>query len=188
MARPLPGLIEVAKNADKRCAFFTNWEELRDLSRPGGLHLSIMLNESYNLEDGDRLVTDAALPHLGALDFSFVYLGAVDSSGHFYGWMSDEYLQQVERADRELGRIAAVLPSDAVLIVQADHGGHDRFHGTDMPEDMTIPWMMMGAGIRKGHAIQRAVSLLDTTPTIAHLLDLKPPREWEGASMDEAWE
>lgn len=187
MARPLPGLIEIAKDGDKRCAFFTNWEELRDLSRPGGLHLSIMMNESYNVDDGDRMVTDAALPHLGAMDFSFVYLGTVDSAGHFYGWMSDEYLQQVERADAELGRIAAALPADAVLIVQADHGGHDRFHGTDMSEDMTIPWMMMGEGIRRGHAIQRNVSLLDTAPTIARLLELKTPREWEGSPVDEAW-
>ncbi len=186
MARPLPGLIEVAKDADKRCAFFTNWEELRDLNRPGGLFMSFMINESYNLDDGDRLVTDAALPHLGAMDFSFVYLGTVDSAGHFYGWMSDEYLRQVERADAELGRIVAALPSDAALIVQADHGGHDRFHGTDMPEDMTIPWLIYGNGIRKGHAIQRAVSLLDTAPTVAKLLDLKTPREWEGASVDEA--
>jgi arylsulfatase A-like enzyme len=57
-----------------------------------------------------------------------------------------------------------------------------------MPEDMTIPWIIYGQGIRKGHAIQRAVSLLDTAPTIARLLDLKTPREWEGTSVDEAIE
>jgi arylsulfatase A-like enzyme len=187
MARPLPGLVEAAKDADKRCAFFTNWEELRDLSRPGGLYLSTLINDSYNLDAGDRMVTDAALPHLGAMDFSFVYLGTVDSAGHFYTWMSDEYLRQVERADAELGRIVAALPTDAVLIVQADHGGHDRFHGTDAPEDMTIPWMMMGAGVRQGCEIQRPVSLLDTAPTVARVLGIRTPREWEGTSVDEAF-
>jgi predicted AlkP superfamily pyrophosphatase or phosphodiesterase len=186
MARPLPGLIEAAYMADKRCGFFMNWEELRDLSRPGGLQMSMIFNESYNLTDGDRIVTDAALPHLGALDFSFVYLGTVDSSGHFFGWMEDGYLQQVARADEQLGRIVAALPSDAVLIVQADHGGHDRFHGTDAPEDMTIPWLMYGAGVREGYVIERAVSLLDTAPTIAHLLGVKLPREWEGTPVAEA--
>src|SRR6187397_1910036 len=33
MARPLPGLVEVARAAGKRTAFFYNWEELRDLAR-----------------------------------------------------------------------------------------------------------------------------------------------------------
>jgi predicted AlkP superfamily pyrophosphatase or phosphodiesterase len=188
MARPLPGLIEVAKDADKRCAFFTNWEELRDLSRPGGLYYSYMINESYNLEHGDRLVAEAAAPHLAEFDFTFVYLGTVDSAGHFFTWMSDEYLQQVARADAELAKLVAALPDDGVLIVQADHGGHERTHGTDAPEDMTIPWMMIGAGVKQGYAIQRPVSLLDTAPTIARLLGLKPPREWEGTSVDEGFE
>ncbi|MDX2138693.1 MAG: alkaline phosphatase family protein, partial [Chloroflexota bacterium] len=129
-----------------------------------------------------------ALPHLGALDFSFVYLGTVDSAGHFFGWMSDEYLLQVRRADAELGRIAAALPEDAVLIVHADHGGHERNHGTDAPEDMTIPWMMMGHGVRAGYRIERAVSLLDTAPTVAHLLGLKTPAEWEGTPVTDALE
>ncbi|MDX2138508.1 MAG: alkaline phosphatase family protein [Chloroflexota bacterium] len=187
MARPLPGLIEVAKDADKRCAFFTNWEELRDLSRPGGLYYSYMINESYNLEHGDRLVADAAAPHLAEFDFTFVYLGTVDSAGHFFTWMSDEYLQQVARADAELAKLVAALPEDGVLIVQADHGGHERTHGTDAPEDMTIPWMIMGAGVKQGYEIQRPVSLLDTAPTIARLLGLQTPREWEGTSVDEAF-
>jgi arylsulfatase A-like enzyme len=52
---------------------------------------------------------------------------------------------------------------------------------------MTIPWMMLGAGVKRGYAIQRAVSLLDTAPTIARLLGLKPPREWEGTSVDEGF-
>jgi predicted AlkP superfamily pyrophosphatase or phosphodiesterase len=187
MARPIKGLVEVAKEADKRCAFFTNWEELRDLSRPGGLQTSFMTNSSYDDETGDVLVTDAALPHLAQHDFSFVYLGTVDSVGHFYTWMSPQYLRQVERADAQLARIVTALPEDAVLIVQADHGGHDRNHGTDSPEDMTIPWLIMGAGVRAGHEITRPVSLLDTAPTIARVLGLKAPAEWEGSSVDEAF-
>lgn len=35
LARPLPGLFEVAKIAGKRCASIYNWEELRDIGRPG---------------------------------------------------------------------------------------------------------------------------------------------------------
>lgn len=187
MARPIKGLMEAAHDADKRCAFFINWEELRDLSRPGSLQHLYMTNTSYDIERGDTVIADYAAQHLHEYDFSFVYLGTVDSAGHFFTWMSAEYLAQVERADAELAKIVAALPDDAVLIVHADHGGHDRDHGTDSPEDMTIPWLIMGAGVRAGHVIERAVSLLDTAPTIARLLALKVPSEWEGSSVDEAF-
>jgi predicted AlkP superfamily pyrophosphatase or phosphodiesterase len=187
MARPVRGLVEVANYQDKRCAFFTNWEELRDISRPGSLTLSFMANTAYDLDHGDRIVTDVAVRHLADHDFSFIYLGTVDSAGHFFGWMSDGYLQQVERADAELARIVDALPADSALIVHSDHGGHDRFHGTDLPEDMTIPWMIMGAGIKQGHTIISEVTLLDTAPTAAHLLGLRVPKEWEGACVDEAF-
>jgi predicted AlkP superfamily pyrophosphatase or phosphodiesterase len=187
MARPVKGLIEVAKEADKRCAFFTNWEELRDLSRPGGLAFSYFINESYNLEHGDRLVADMAAQHIAHYDFSFVYLGTVDSAGHFFTWMSPEYIAQIERVDAELAKVVAALPEDHIIIVHADHGGHDRDHGTDAPEDMTIPWMIAGTGIKPGYTIQRPVSLLDTAPTVARILNLRPPTDWEGTSVDEAF-
>lgn len=35
MARPLPGLVDVARAAGRKCAFFYNRQPLRNLSRPG---------------------------------------------------------------------------------------------------------------------------------------------------------
>jgi hypothetical protein len=81
--------------------------------------------------------------------------------------------------------LARSLPSDYTAIVHSDHGGHDRNHGTDLEEDMTIPWMAVGPAIKKGHTIQSQVSLLDTAPTIAKLLELKPHRDWEGKCVEE---
>ena len=84
MARPLPGLFDIASAAGKRCAFFYNWEQLRDLGRPGSLHMSFFRNTSYQ-PDGDQIIVEAAAEHLadGGYDFAFVYLGTVDSSGHY---------------------------------------------------------------------------------------------------------
>ncbi len=111
----------------------------------------------------------------------------VDTAGHVYGWMSDGYLQQVADTDRLVGQLLdAVLP-DSTVIIHADHGGHDRNHGTDAPEDMTIPWMIGGAGVRAGYQIERAVSLLDTAPTIAHILGITPPAAWEGSAVTEVF-
>jgi predicted AlkP superfamily pyrophosphatase or phosphodiesterase len=183
--RPIPGLVERLSQADKRCAFFTNWEELRDLSRPGSLALSWFANESYNLADGDRLVVEAALPYVQrqAFDFTFVYLGTVDSAGHAFGWMSEGYLKQVALVDAQLGRLIEVLPAETTLIVHADHGGHERTHGTELPEDMTIPYFLMGPGIPAERQLEADVSLLDTAPTVAAVLGVSAWREWEGKSL-----
>lgn len=188
--RPIPGLIEAAENEDKTCAFVYGWEELRDLSKPGMLAYSWYGRAGYNIYEGDRMVLDHALPLVreARFDFTFVYLGTIDTAGHLFGWMSAEYLEQVKRVDDYLGELVAALPADTVLLAQADHGGHDRVHGTELPEDMTIPWVLYGAGIRRGHKINRAVSLLDTAPTIAHLMGIKLPREWEGTPVIEALE
>lgn len=190
MARPLPGLVELAKAHDKRAAMVYNWEPLRDLSRPENLDLAWFRNAAYQA-DGDDLVTDATLaafaPTAGGWpDFAFIYLGTVDTAGHYYGWMSEGYLRQAERVDGCLARLLAALPEDAHVLVQADHGGHDRNHGTEAPEDMTIPWLVAGPRIREGHAIARAVSLLDTAPMLAALLEIPAHREWEGSVVEEA--
>ncbi|MBK8024859.1 MAG: alkaline phosphatase [Chloroflexi bacterium] len=188
MARPITGLFDAANDAGKQCASIYNWEELRDLSRPGSLQYSFHARTSYDLADGDRVVTDDAVPRIAsrAFDFMFVYLGTIDSAGHLYGWMTDGYLNQVRLVDGYVGELLNALPDDAVMIVHADHGGHERNHGTEAPEDMTIPWIITGKGVKAGHVIQRPVSLLDTAPTVARLLDFTPPRDWEGTPVDEA--
>jgi predicted AlkP superfamily pyrophosphatase or phosphodiesterase len=186
MARPLPGLVDLLGNSARSSAFFYNWEPLRDLNRPGSLSFSHFRNAAYQPDGDDSLATEAAqrIP-LERWDFVFLYMGTVDSIGHLFGWMSPEYLAQLERVDGLLGRVLGSLPPDYAVIVHSDHGGHDRNHGTDSPEDMTIPWFAAGPGIRAGHAIQAPVSLLDTAPTLARILGLPPHGQWEGRAVDE---
>ena len=187
MARPVPGLIEQAKGAGKQCAFFYNWEQLRDLSRPGNLDYAFYHSGADRNPAVDQTIADAAIDHIQTQqpDFAFVYFGTVDEAGHAYGWMSEGYLSQLSRVDQALATLLSALPPDATLLLQSDHGGHDRSHGTEMPEDMTIPWLVSGPGIRQGHAIQTPVSLLDTAPTLAHLLQIPAHHIWEGQVIEE---
>ena len=186
MARPLPGLFDLARAAGKRTGFFYNWEQLRDIGRPGSLDIAYFRNTSHQ-PDGDTITAGevARVFAAGLPDFTFVYFGTVDTAGHHYGWMSDGYLGQLETVDAALGTVLGALPSDAVVVLQSDHGGHERNHGTDLPEDLTIPWMAAGPGIRPGYTIDAPVSLLDTAPTIARLLGLAPHHEWEGRCVEE---
>lgn len=188
MARPVTGLLDLAKGAGKRSAAIYNWEPLRNLGRPNSLDAVHYRECSYDMA-GDDWVTAAAIAHLTtyATDFAFVYYGTIDVAGHDHEWMSAAYLQQVARVDECLGKLLAALPESVHLIVQADHGGHDRGHGTELPEDMTIPWLIAGPQIRPGHRLAAPVSLLDTAPTLARLLNLQPPRDWEGHCVDEAF-
>lgn len=190
MARPLPGLVDQAKAADRRTAFFHNWEPLRNLNAPGSLNFSYYRDNGYTDPDGDKVIAEEAVDYIisDRPDFAFVYFGTVDVYGHAYGWMSVEYLAQVARVDGALGVLLAGLPADSTILLQADHGGHDRTHGTEMPEDMTIPWMIAGPGIKRGHEIQSDVSLLETTPTLARILDISPHRDWEGRCVTEVFE
>ena len=186
MARPLPGLVEQAKAAGLRCAFFYNWEPLRNLSLPGQLALS-HFQDSARTESGDQILAEETARYISQKppDFTFVYFGTVDETGHKYGWMSDRYLTQLEKVDSALALVLDALPADSTVLVQSDHGGHDRSHGTDSEEDMTIPWLIAGPGIRQNYRIDGPVSLLDSAPTLAHVMGVTPHSAWEGRCVDE---
>ena len=118
-------------------------------------------------------------------DLAFVYFGTLDAAGHRYGFMSDGYLAQLRRVDGALGALLRALPGDATVLLTSDHGGHDRIHGTDAPEDMTVPWVIAGPGVRRGYEIAAQVSLLDIAPTLARVLGIRPHPDWEGRCAEE---
>lgn len=188
LARPLPGLIDIAHAAGLRTAAVYNWEPLRDLSRPLSLDYSVCRHDCDTNPQSDEAVAEEAVRLLTRErpDFAFVYFGVLDTIGHRHGFMSGEYLAQLTRTDLALGRVLDAVP-DATVLLTSDHGGHGRGHGTDLPEDMTVPWVVDGPEIRRGVGIQAPVSLLDTAPTLAHVLGLRPAREWEGRVVDEAF-
>lgn len=183
-----PGLFEVIRHGGLRASMLYNWAPLRAMAQADSLYYSWFL-DSLRHEDGDERVTDAAVQHLvkDEPDFAFVYLGTVDIAGHDHGFMSDRYLRQVERVDGCVGRLVAEHPARGHVLLHSDHGGHDWTHGTEEPEDMTIPWLITGPGVRAGHSLATEVSLLDTAPTVAHLLALSTPAEWEGTPVHEAF-
>ncbi len=183
--RPVKGLCEVLADNGKKSAFFYNWNELRDLSRPGSLTFSFFCKgRDIGYEKANRIVTDAAIDYLGNnyTDFAFLYLGWVDESGHKYGWMSDEYMEAVDKSWAEIERIIETLPNDYTVLITADHGGHDRIHGTDMPEDMTIPLLILGKDFECGKKLENA-NIKDIAPTVVKLLGVNSDTDWEGKSL-----
>lgn len=183
--RPINGLCEVLKKFGKKSAFFYNWEELRDLSRPQSLCYSYFCNQyDFGYAESNERVAQAAADYLADndTDFTFVYLGETDEVGHESGWMSEDYINAVRHSWTLIEKIEAVLSDDDVLIVTADHGGHERTHGHDVPEDMTIPIIIHGRGFAAGTQLENA-SIKDLAPTVAALLGAQPDAAWEGKAL-----
>lgn len=183
--RPIQGLCEVLLQNKKKSAFFYNWEELRDLSRPNSLTFSYFCKgRDIGYDKANDIVTNAAIDYLtnNYTDFAFLYLGYTDAAGHGYGWLSDEYMKAVVNSWENIGRVLNALPEDYTVIITADHGGHDRIHGTEMSEDMTIPIIVYGKGFKDGDTLENA-SIKDIAPTVAKLLGVEPDEEWEGKSL-----
>lgn len=182
--RPVKGICEVLRNAGKKCAVFYNWEELKDLSRPDSLTYSTYVSgHIYGYEEANRRVSELAKQYIStdSPDFVFVYLGLVDSAGHNYGWMSDKYMEAVSQSFECIENLCENLSDDYLVIITADHGGHDRTHGSDMPEDMTIPVMLMNPSIEKG--VCGGGSIIDIAPTVCKVTGVEPDGDWEGTPL-----
>ena len=94
-------------------------------------------------------------------------------------------MEQITVADRAIGLLLKQLDEANLLdryfiLVQSDHGGHGKTHGTDLPEDLTIPWIASGASIGQPGEIKGPVRIIDTAPMLAHVLDLPLSEEWAG--------
>jgi arylsulfatase A-like enzyme len=105
--------------------------------------------------------------------------------------MSYKQLKQYGRDDESFGYILETLKEmglyeSTLIIVTADHGGHDTTHGTDMLEDMTIPWIISGLGIQS-RQLTTQVHTTDTAATVAFALGLPIPPEWDGVPVFEAF-
>ena len=143
------------------------------------------LIDAYAEENTDAALTDCAIRLIQAREPDFVYLYMVetdDKGGHDHGWMTPEYLKQLANAVGCVQKVFEAAKERYHILVTADHGGHDRTHGTDSPEDMTIPMFFWGKGFEGGRQLQN-LTLLDITPTIADLMGLPMVREWEGKSV-----
>lgn len=183
--RPIPGLCEQMRLHGKTSGFFYNWEELRDLSRPGSLAVSMFVSgHAHTYEIANRKVTDAAIAAIreDGPDFVFLYLGLTDAAGHNKGWMGPEYLDAVRQSWDCIERAVRALPDDYTVIVTADHGGHDRTHGSDCEEDMRIPILCRGRAFASGGRLADA-GIKDIAPTVTALLGVPAAQEWEGRSL-----
>jgi predicted AlkP superfamily pyrophosphatase or phosphodiesterase len=179
-------LFDLAHATGMQTVMYVGKEKLRQVTEPASTDIFAFIN------DRDLVITEKLLVDFPQ-DFGvlFVHFPTPDWMGHEYGWMSSEQLSVIRRADEALGQIlggldARDLRDETLIIITADHGGHDTAHGSKQPEDMTIPWIASGAGIQP-RQLTTQVHTMDTAATAAFALGLSIPEEWDGVPVYEAF-
>ena len=182
--RPIKGIFEKIADFGGVNAMYYGWEPLRDIVLPGALKFATYIN-AYTEESSDTALTDEAEKRIRSdkPDFVFLYMVETDEKGgHDNGWMSEEYLRRISLAIDNVKRMIESFGDEYSVIVMADHGGHDRSHGTEMPEDMTVPFFFYGKDFEAGKELTN-VSLLEIAPTIAKVMGIPAEPDWDGKAV-----
>lgn len=180
----IKGIFEKTAALGKTNAIFYGWEPLRDVAPAGTCRYATYIN-AYTDESVDTLLTDKAIELIAEKKPDFVFLYQVDTDekgGHDNGWMSEGYLQRAKTALDNALRVIETFGDEYSYIITADHGGHDRMHGSSLPEDTTIPMFFIGDEFEKGKEID-GVSITDIAPTVAKIMGFEPEKEWEGRAV-----
>lgn len=124
--------------------------------------------------------------------FCFIHFDHVDGAGHSKGHGTPAYYSAVEKADTLIGQVVAALEEaqmleNSLIILTADHGGIGFGHGGETPEEVEIPFILFGKGIKPGYEIQSAVNTYDNAATVAFALGLTTPNAWIGRPVKEAF-
>lgn len=125
-------------------------------------------------------------------EFTFVQLDHVDHAGHSTGYRSSGYYQSVQKADSLITEMVnatkeAGIFEHTLFIVVADHGGLGFSHGGETPAEMTVPFILYGAGIKQGYLIEETVYQYDNAATVAYAMGLKTPQAWVGRPVKSAF-
>ncbi len=147
--------------------------------------------ERYRFGGSAALVLDAATTWVESRDpdFVFLHLAEVDLTGHTEGWDSQAQRDVLEEIDglleAHIGRMREASERPLEVLITADHGGVDKGHHEDRPENRKIPWILSGPSIAN-HRLTAPVSTRDTAGTIAVLLGMPSPNDSPPVSVPRA--
>ena len=184
----VPTMFSEAKKSKLSTAMFSSKSKFAHFYIPGSLDCMV-------IPSGDpATAAEMTATHIRRFkaNLYLIHFGEPDAVGHGHGWGSPEQKASLARCDEAIGVIIkairdARIAGESVIIVTADHGGHDKTHGGLSDRDMEIPWIAWGAGVKKGFEITNAVTTYDTAATALWLLDVPIPNEWDGKPVTSAF-
>ena len=185
----VPTIFDAAEHAGAHSAAFVGKRKLEHITRPGSV--DVFSRPGFFCK---KVVEEAARYFVEKKpQVEFVHFSDPDERGHAIGWMSDPQLDAIRHTDRCLGTLvdavsAAGLDDETLFILSSDHGGHGRNHSGAIKEDLLIPWIAWGPGVRSGHRIHSPISTVDTAATALWALGYPNPPGLQGHPVLEAFE
>ena len=201
----VPTIFSIAKEHGFVTAMFVAKPKFRTLELPGSVD-AFVLPENPNAQ----AIAEAFAAEVGKLkpNLCFIHFGDPDVAGHQYGMFSPEKMQAFADCDAALKVIRkaiddAGLTDSSVIILTADHGGHDvgpaevagqpkkgitGTHGSAATEDVVIPWVAWGKGVKPHFTITAPVVIYDTAATAIWLLGIEVPESFWGRPVTTAFQ
>jgi predicted AlkP superfamily pyrophosphatase or phosphodiesterase len=206
----VPTVFTEAKKAGLTTAMFAGKEKFKHLAIPGSIdyfeYNKGQSGETVKIDaKGKKTVKEGTVPaKIVAADAAayikqakpnlcVIHFPDTDSTGHKYGWGSPEQIAAFAEVDRELNTVftairEAGIADKSVVFISADHGGHDKTHGSNAPEDMNIPWIAWGKGVRVGADVSEPVKTYDTAATALWLLGVALPEGFDGHPVQSVFQ
>lgn len=178
-------IFDLAHAAGLKTVLITGKDKLRALAQPE-------TTDVFEVHPHDADIVQAAIEQIPlGFNLMLVHIPSADDRGHQYGWMTNAQLKALRESDELFGQFIAALNQSGLaqttlVIVTADHGGHNREHEGSQIVDQRIPWAIVGPGV-EAERLTNLVSVTDTAATVAYALDLPLQPEWAGIPVYEAF-
>ena len=184
----VPTVFALAQKQRLKTAMFVGKSKFLHLFVPGSV--GEFSYPAYSAKTVARLAAEHILSEKPNL--VFVHFADSDGAGHAHGWGSPEQKRAFADEDAALKTLLdaasrAGILRVSVFLLTADHGGHDKTHGLDIPDDRQIPWIAWGAGVVRGKALIGPISTCDTAVTALSLLGVPLPENLDGKPVTEAF-
>jgi len=181
-----PSLLSLAHDTGMVTIMVVGKDKLRQITEPENTDGFIYINDR-----GQVIAQQIADNFPASFGVLFVHFPTADWMGHEHGWMSWQYMDVLRQDDQALQMLLDKLDEtglrdETLVIVTSDHGGHENTNGSNLPEDMTIPWVISGPGVVPGE-LTIPINTTDTAATAAWALGLDLPAEWDGIPAYEAF-
>ena len=152
LKRPTTNYHLPTTNSFKALHIFAWYGDLR-LSPDYGVQF-IFDRDKANARTLVKMMADADAP-----DAIMWYIDLPDEAGHGHGYYpyAKEYQEAVRESDGYIGEVLAAIAArptfaneDWLIIVTADHGGWDLFHGQRCTQCYTVPFIVAGCHVEQG--------------------------------------
>lgn len=214
----VPTVFSIAKEHGFTTAMFVGKVKFRHLDLPGTVDTFVfpLPNLPADAQAAEKSKVEAkavakafASALAGGLkpNLCFIHFSDTDTAGHKYGWGSPEQIKAFANCDAALKIVMdairkADLADSSVVILTADHGGHNATpeqlkanptmakgtHGLAIPDDLNIPWIAWGKGVKAHLDLTAPIGTCDTAATALWLLDIPVPAGFDGKPVTSAFE